>query len=91
MWVVRVGSSIYVRARRGTRRSWYQWLIRRRAATLRIGDLTLQAKADHVEDAKVIEAVSEAHAQKYGEDASVARMFLARARRSTLELLLSPV
>nr|MBA3307884.1 hypothetical protein [Chloroflexota bacterium] len=42
------------------------------------------------QDARVIEAVSEAYARKYGEDASVGRMFLPRARRSTLELLLSP-
>ncbi len=90
LWVVRVDGAIYVRARRGTRRDWYQWLIRRRAATLRAGEWIFQARADHVEDARVIEAVSEAYARKYGQDASVGRMFLPRARRSTLELLLAP-
>lgn len=79
-----------MRARRGTRREWYLWLIRRRAATLRIGDLALQTSADHVEDTMVIEAVSQAYARKYSDDASVGRMFLPQARRSTLELLISP-
>ncbi|MDQ3491911.1 MAG: DUF2255 family protein [Chloroflexota bacterium] len=90
VWVVRVGSSVYVRARRGTRREWYQWLIRRRTATLRVGDLTLQARAHHVGDTTVIEAVSEAYARNYSDDASVGRMFLPLARSSTLELRISP-
>jgi hypothetical protein len=88
VWVVRVGDRLFVRARRGIRRSWYRRLIRRGDVILGADDLRVRAIADHVEDAVTVAAVSGAYAHKYRHDPSLPRMFLPRARRSTLELLL---
>lgn len=80
VWVVVVNGQAYVRSWHGARGAWYRDLLRDPTAGLHAGDRTVTVKAAPVDDARIIEQVSQAYRQKYD--------FSAYARRYAGEMVL---
>ena len=86
IWVVLVGTDVYVRSVRGAEGRWYRQLVRNKSGTLRIGRLGLPVRALVKKDAGTVRAVSLAFRQKYRGSGSLPLMLRPSTLPTTLRL-----
>lgn len=80
VWVVVVGGQAYVRSWHGVRGAWYRDLVRSPVASLHAQGRAISIHAARVDDAQLIQLVSDAYQQKYD--------FSPYARRYAQEMVL---
>jgi hypothetical protein len=66
IWVVTVGSTVFVRSVRGEEGRWYREVSANPAAALHVGDNRIPVRAIPASDEATSGAVSEAYREKYG-------------------------
>lgn len=86
IWVILVGTEVYVRSVRGERGRWYQRLKRNPLGALRVGRSRIAVRATLADDAETVLAVSFALQQKYRDSASLQSMLRPQTLRTTLRL-----
>ncbi len=86
IWVVLVGTGVYVRSVRGAKGNWYRHLVRDGVGELRVDRARLPIKATRIEDVTTIHAVSLALEQKYRDPDSLASMLRSNTLPTTLRL-----
>lgn len=86
IWVVLVGTDVYVRSVKGATGKWYRRLVRDKRGTLRVGRLRLPVHATVKRDARTVSAVSLALRQKYRESGSLPLMLRPHTLRTTVRL-----
>jgi len=66
VWVVVVGSDVYVRSVNGAQGHWYQQLTANRIGSIYADEKRLPVRAAPVSDAQLLEQVNDAYLSKYG-------------------------
>lgn len=86
IWVVLVGTDVYVRSVRGEKGKWYRRLARERHGTLRLGRSRIPVRATVKKNARTVLAVSLAFEQKYRGSGSLPLMLRPFTLRTTVRL-----
>lgn len=86
IWSVAVDGALYVRAYNGTRSSWYQAAVRRKAGRIRAAGMTKEVVFEPATDA-VADQIDEAYRAKYRTSQYLGHMIGARSRAATVKIM----
>ncbi len=86
IWVVLVGTAVYVRSVRGERGAWYRRLRSHALGAVLVGRTRIPVRAAPADDDETVLAVSFALRQKYRDSASLQSMLRPQTLRTTLRL-----